>query len=152
MLDRGVFMDRRRSASAQARLIEISLALVVLLLGFYIINILNVLIISTKSYKNLSSIANRVLTMLDENDILYWMVYGENGEGNIELSKNIIGSILPSSYGYNMSVYNKNMELQWSISERFNMKKSASSTFIYMTFNGEERIRIIVLSISSEEE
>jgi hypothetical protein len=145
-------MDRRRSASAQARLIEISLALVVLLLGFYIINILNVLIISTKSYKNLSSIANRVLTMLDENDILYWMVYGENGEGNIELSKNIIGSILPSSYGYNMSVYNKNMELQWSISERFNMKKSASSTFIYMTFNGEERIRIIVLSISSEEE
>jgi len=152
MLDRGVFMDRRRSASAQARLIEISLALVVLLLGFYIINILNVLIISTKSYKNLSSIANRVLTMLDENDILYWMVYGENGEGNIELSKNIIGSILPSSYGYNMSVYNKNMELQWSISERFNMRKSASSTFIYMTFNGEERIRIIVLSISSEEE
>ena len=152
MLDRGVFMDRRRSASAQARLIEISLALVVLLLGFYIINILNVLIISTKSYKNLSSIANRVLTMLDENDILYWMVYGENGEGNIELSKNIIGSILPSSYGYNMSVYNENMELQWSISERFNMKKSASSTFIYMTFNGEERIRIIVLSISSEEE
>jgi hypothetical protein len=145
-------MDRRRSASAQARLIEISLALVVLLLGFYIINILNVLIISTKSYKNLSSIANRVLTMLDENDILYWMVYGENGEGNIELSKNIIGSILPSSYGYNMSVYNENMELQWSISERFNMKKSASSTFIYMTFNGEERIRIIVLSISSEEE
>jgi len=145
-------MDRRRSASAQARLIEISLALVVLLLGFYIINILNVLIISTKSYKNLSSIANRVLTMLDENDILYWMVYGENGEGNIELSKNIIGSILPSSYGYNMSVYNKNMELQWSISERFNMRKSASSTFIYMTFNGEERIRIIVLSISSEEE
>jgi hypothetical protein len=138
------------SNKGQARLIEVSLALVIFLLGFLIINVLNVLIVSTRSYKALSNTANRILTLLDEKDVLYWMVYGEDGSGNVELSKKIIESVLPSSYGYNMSVYDKGMKMLWSISRQFDIKKSASGTFIYLTFNGKEDVRIVVLSVSGE--
>ena len=137
--------------TGQARLIELSLALVVLLIGFLFINVLNILVINTRSYKGLSNVANRILTLLDEKDTLYWMVYGEDGSGNIELSKTIIESVLPSSYGYNMTVYDKDWNMKWSVSRRFDSKKSASGTFLYLTFNGEEQIRIVVLSISGGE-
>lgn len=155
MFDRGIFMGWKRKTGAQARLIEISLALIVLLLGLYLIDNLNVLIISTRSYKALSSIANRILNILDENGVLYLIVYGENGEGAPELCKQIFKSILPSFYGYNFSVYefkDNNLKILWSVSERFNMKNSASSSFIYLTFKGDEKIRVIILSISSEKE
>lgn len=137
--------------TGQARLMELSLALIVLLLGFLIINVLNVLIISTRSYKALSNVANRILILLDEKDLLYWMIYGEDGNGNTELSKKIIECILPSSYGYNLTVYDKDWKALWSISKHFDSKKSASGTFFYLTFNGEEEIRLVVLSISGEE-
>ncbi|MBS7648300.1 hypothetical protein KEJ17_01450 [Candidatus Bathyarchaeota archaeon] len=137
--------------TGQARLIELSLALVVLLIGFLFINVLNISIINTRSYKGLSNIANRILTLLDEKDTLYWMIYGEDGSGNIELSKKIIESVLPPSYGYNMTVYDEQWRMLWSISRGFDSEKSASGAFLYLTFNGEEQIRIVVLSISGGE-
>jgi hypothetical protein len=122
------------------------------MLGFLIINVLNILIISTRSYEALSNIANRILTLLDEKDVLYLMVYGEDGNGNIELSKKIIESVLPPSYGYNMSVYDKDLKMLWSVSRQFDIKKSASGTFTYLTFNGKENVRVVVLSVSGEED
>jgi len=135
----------------QARLIELSLALIVLLLGFLIINFLNVLMVSTKSFRDLSNVANRVLTMLDERDVLYWMIYGEDGNGNVEFSRKVLESILLPSYGYNLTVYNKDWEMLWSVSRQFDAKRSASEVFVYLTFNGKEDVRVIVLSISGGE-
>ncbi|MEM1554427.1 MAG: hypothetical protein QXJ72_06075 [Thermoproteota archaeon] len=141
-------MSKKRG---QARLIELSLALIVLLLGFLIINFLNVLMVSTKSFRDLSNVANRVLTMLDERDVLYWMIYGEDGNGNVEFSRKVLESILLPSYGYNLTVYNKDWEMLWSVSRQFDAKRSASEVFVYLTFNGKEDVRVIVLSISGGE-
>lgn len=95
--------------------------------------------------------ANRVLTMLDERDVLYWMIYGEDGNGNVEFSRKVLESILLPSYGYNLTVYNKDWEMLWSVSRQFDAKRSASEVFVYLTFNGKEDVRVIVLSISGGE-
>jgi hypothetical protein len=143
-------MGRLNSKIGQARLVEIFLSLIVMLLGLLTVNSLNVVVTNLRSYERLTTYCNKILFALEENEALYELSYGKDASGMAELARSMISSVVPPSYGFNLTIYDKKYEIVWSVAERFNPQRSASSSFVYLTFNGREEVRVIVLSLSGE--
>jgi len=140
----------------QIRIIEATLAMVIVVFAILLINAFYVSIIGTETREELSDIAYEILYSLNKQEILATYIYDEN----IKMLESAIASYLSNEYAFNLKVYKVSDEgipiEKYVVTRGAYDETRAGGACVY--FSGYYRIgeekhegsRIICLSISGD--